>query len=178
MTPDITPDRETGIGGWSDEEIIRAIRAGKRKDGRPLGAVPDVPRTDPVTYGAYLAGPVAHCVDCHTPRAAGGKPDESKFAAGGFGFHGPFGTSYSANLTPDPETGIGKWTDGEIAASLYGARRGGSKVLPPMPSPHYAAGIPEADLKTIIAHLRSLPPLPNRVPAPEPPKGKPVPPKK
>lgn len=221
VTANITPDRETGIGGWTDADIIRAIREGKRKDGRPLGppmpyylyrqlsdtdvramvaylrtvkpvrnqvapsqytitlpasygppvgAVPDVPRTDPVKYGAYLSGPVGHCVDCHTPRAAGGKPDETKFAAGGFDFHGPFGTSYSANITPDPETGLGKWKDSEIVASLYGARRGGGKVLPPMPSPYYAAGIPEADLKAILAYLRSLAPLQNRVPPPVPPK--------
>lgn len=221
VTANITPDRETGIGGWTDDEIIRAIRDGKRKDGRtlgppmpyylyrqlsdtdvramlaylrtvkpvrnrvapsqykitlppsygpPVGTVPDVPRTDPVKYGAYLAGPVGHCVDCHTPRAPGGKPDATKFAAGSFPFHGPFGTSYSANLTSDPETGIGKWTDGEVVASIYGARRGGGKVLPPMPSAYYAAGIPEADLKAIIAYLRTLPPIPNRVPAPKPPK--------
>jgi mono/diheme cytochrome c family protein len=221
VTPNITPDRETGIGGWTDEEIIRAIREGKRKDGRtlgppmpyylyrqlsdtdvramvaylrtvkpvrnqvppsrykitlpasygpPVGPVPDVPRTDPVKYGAYLAGPVGHCVDCHTPRGAGGKPDETKFSAGGFDFHGPFGTSYSANITPDPETGIGTWKDSEIIAGLYGARRGGGKVLAPMPSPSYAAGIQEADLKAIVAYLRTLPPIRNRVPAPVAPK--------
>jgi mono/diheme cytochrome c family protein len=221
VTANITPDRETGIGAWTDAEIIRAIREGKRKDGRTLGppmpfylyrqisdtdaraivaylrtvqpvrnevppseykiplpasygppleAVPDVPRTDPVRYGEYLAGPIAHCVDCHTPRAADGRPDESKFAAGGFPFHGPFGTSYSANITSDPQTGIGSWTDGEIVASIYGGRRGGGKVLPPMPSPYFAAGIRAEDLRAILAYLRSLPPIRNQVPAPEPPK--------
>jgi hypothetical protein len=108
--------------------------------GPPPGAVPDVSRRDPVRYGEYLAGAVAHCVDCHTPLGADGRPDPARFAAGGFPFRGPWGTSYSANLTPDPETGLGTWGDGEIIASLHGARRGGDKVLPPMPTPYYAAG--------------------------------------
>ena len=51
--------------------------------------------------------------------------------------------SYAANLTPDADTGIGAWKDGEIIASLYGARRGGGRVLPPMPTQHYAQGIAE-----------------------------------
>jgi hypothetical protein len=74
--------------------------------------------------------------------------------------------TYSANLTPDVETGLGAWKDGEIIAAIYGARRG----LPPMPTQHYAQGIAEGDLRAIIAYLRSLPPVRNKVPAPEPPK--------
>jgi mono/diheme cytochrome c family protein len=223
VASNITPDRDTGIGAWSDQEIIRAIREGKRPDGRilgppmpfylyrrlsdtdvraivaylrtvkpvrnavppsrftitlppswgpPVGSVPDVPRTDLVRYGEYLAGPVAHCVDCHTPRTSTGAPDETKFAAGGFAFHGPWGVSYSTNLTPDPDTGIGQWIDGRLIASLYGARQDGQRVLPPMPSHHYAVGIAEGDLKAILAYLRSLRPIRNPVPAPEPPKPK------
>jgi hypothetical protein len=78
--------------------------------------------------------------------------------------------SYAANLTPDAETGLGTWKDGEIIASIYGARRGGGRVFPPMPTQHYSQGIAEGDLRAIIAYLRSLPPLRNKVPAPEPPK--------
>jgi hypothetical protein len=85
-------------------------------------------------------------------------------------FPGPWGVSYSANLTPDAETGVGATTDSEIIAAIYGARRGGGRVLPPMPTQHYSQGIAEGDLGAIIAYLRSLPPIRNKVPAPEPPK--------
>jgi mono/diheme cytochrome c family protein len=219
--PNITPDAETGIGRWTDAEIIRAIREGKRPDGRtlgppmpfdlyrrladsdvkaivtylrtvtpvrqvvpqsqykislpasygsPVGVVEDPPRHDPVKYGEYLAGPVAHCMECHTPFLPDGRPDASRLGAGGFAFRGPWGVSYSANLTPDPETGLGAWTDGEIIAAIYGARRGGGRVLPPMPTQHYSQGIAEGDLRAITAYLRSLPPIRNKVPAPDPPK--------
>jgi mono/diheme cytochrome c family protein len=221
ITSNITPDPETGIGRWTDAEIIRAIREGKRPDGRtlgppmpfylyrhladsdvkaivaylrtvtpvrqavppsqyktslppsygpPVGAVPDRSRQDPVKYGEYLAGPVAHCVDCHTPYLSEGRPDTTRLGAGGFAFRGPWGVSYAANLTPDPETGLGAWKDGEIIAALYGVRRAGGRVLPPMPTQHYSQGIAEGDLRAIIAYLRALPPIRNTVPAPEPPK--------
>lgn len=140
--------------------------------GPPVGSVPDVRRDDLVGYGEYLAGPVAHCVDCHTPRRADGMPDETRFGAGGSPFRGPYGVSYSANLTPDPQTGIGTWGDGTLIASLYGARRAGGRVLPPMPSPYYAAGIAEEDLKALLAYLRTLKPIRNAVPPPEPPKNR------
>jgi mono/diheme cytochrome c family protein len=221
ITPNITLDPETGVGRWTDTEIIRAIREGKRPDGRTLGppmpydlyrrladsdvkamvaylrtvapvrnvvpqsrykislpdsygppvdAVPDPSRLDLVKYGEYLAGPVAHCVECHTPFLPEGRPDTSRLGAGGFAFHGPWGVSYAANLTPDAETGLGGWKDGEIIAAIYGARRSGGRVLPPMPTQHYSQGIAEGDLRSIIAYLRSLPPVRNKVSAPEPPK--------
>lgn len=220
VTPNITLDPETGIGRWTDEQIVRAIREGKRPDGRtlgppmpyrlyrdlsdsdvkaiiaylrtvtpvknvvapsrytrpipesygsPVGFVPDVPRTDPVRYGAYLVGPVAHCLHCHTPR----QPDDNfvpgTLGSGGYGFRGPFGRSYAANLTSDPDTGIGRWSDGEVIASIYGARRHGGRVLPPMPTRYYAAGLTEADARAIVAYLRSLPAIKNAVPPPVPP---------
>lgn len=221
VASNITADAATGIGAWTDGEIIRAIREGKGRDGRvlgppmpypfyrglsdsdvramvaylrsirpvvnqvprsrytvplpstwgpPTGVVADVPKDDPVRYGQYLAGPVAHCMDCHTPRAAGGHPDLARLGAGGFAFRGPWGVSYAANLTPDPGTGIGRWGDGELIASIHGARRGGGKVLPPMPVSYYAQGLKAEDVKSIIAYLRSLPPVRNAVPRAEPPK--------
>jgi mono/diheme cytochrome c family protein len=221
IAPNITPDRATGIGAWTDDEIFRAIREGKGRDGRTLGppmpyefyrgisdtdvkamvaylrtvppvenrvvksrytaplppswgppvaSVADVPTGDPVKYGAYLAGPIAHCMECHTPHRPDGSPDMTKLGAGGFGFRGPWGVSYAANLTSDAETGIGRWTDSEIVASVHGARRGGGRVLPPMPVDHYVTGISANDLKALLAYLRSLPPVTNAVPVPEPPK--------
>src|SRR5262249_32651694 len=90
--------------------------------------------------GAYLAGPVAHCMECHTPFLPEGRPDTSRLGAGGFRIPGPWGVSYAANLTPDVETGLGAWKDGEIIAALYGARRSGGRVLPPHPTPDHGRG--------------------------------------
>ena len=78
--------------------------------------------------------------------------------------------SAKANLTPDPDTGLGRARDGDIIAALYGGRRDGGRVLPPMPTQHYVQGIAELDLRAIIAYLRSLTPVQNKVSAPEPPK--------
>jgi mono/diheme cytochrome c family protein len=219
VAPNITPDAETGIGKWTDAEIIRAIREGKSRGGRTLGppmpyeiyrsisdtdvqamvaylrTVPAVknevarsrytvplptsygppvkrvsspPRNDPVKYGAYLAGPIAHCVECHTPHDATMRPERSRWLAGGFRFEGPFGVSYSTNLTPDPETGIGRWSDAQIAAAVNGTDPSGRVVMPPMPWPYYAGKIAPRDLQAIIAYLRSAKPVKNAVPPPEP----------
>jgi mono/diheme cytochrome c family protein len=221
VTPNITQDRETGIGAWTDAEIIRAIREGKHRDGRtlgppmpyglyrdlsdsdikaivaylrtlpaiknrversrytitlppswgpPVGVVPDPPKDDLVKYGAYLAGPVAHCVECHTVSRPDGRLDATRWLAGGRRFTGPFGASYSANITPDRETGIGAWTDAQIVAGLYGVKANGQPVLPPMPWPYYAGRIADGDLKALVAYLRSLRPIRHAVPPAEPPK--------
>ena len=218
ISANITPDKETGIGTWTDQEIIWAIREGKRKDGRTLGppmpyylyrdisdsdvkamvaylrtlkpiankvplsryktplppawgppvtSVPDPPKDDLVKYGRYLAGPIAHCVDCHTPMGPDGSRDQARLFAGGFAFHGPWGTSYAANLTPDKETGIGNWTDAQIAKAIYGVRPDGRQLLPPMPWPYYTGKITDGDLKAILAYLKSLKPIKNKVPPPE-----------
>jgi mono/diheme cytochrome c family protein len=135
----------------------------------PLAPVPDPPKHDPVKYGEYLAGPVAHCADCHTPRGLDGRANPAKLFSGGVPFEGPWGTSYASNLTPDKETGIGAWTDAEIIAAIYGAKRDGRRLLPPMPTHYYATGIAGDDLRAIISYLRSLPPVRNKVPAAKPP---------
>jgi mono/diheme cytochrome c family protein len=218
VASNITPDPDTGLGAWTDDEIIRAIRDGKGRDGRTLGPpmpfhlyrrlsdrdvqaivhylrtvppvhnavkrsrytialpasygpatgeVPDPDRSDLVKYGEYLAGPVAHCIDCHTPPRADGRPDTARLGAGGIAFRGPWGTSYAANLTPDPETGIGRLSDGQIIAALYGARRDGHRVRPPMPTAYYAAGIAADDVQALLAYLRWLRPVQNAVPPSE-----------
>jgi len=77
--------------------------------GPPLGSVPDVSRADKVKYGEYLVA-ISHCLDCHTPMGKRGR-DMSRKGAGGFPFHGPWGTIFSANITPDKKTGIADWTD-------------------------------------------------------------------
>lgn len=206
--PNITPDQETGIGAWSDAEIIRAIREGIRPDGSligppmpihlyrgiadedakalvaylrsvapvknavekseykiplppsygpPVGEVASVDPSDQLAYGAYLAGPAAHCIECHSPMGPEGAPDwEHQTGAGGFVFPGPWGESVSANITP---TNLGDWSDEQIKTVIKtGVRPDGSRLLPPM-GIYYYANMTEADLDAIVVYLRSLKPL-------------------
>ncbi|MGD1878877.1 MAG: c-type cytochrome [Kiloniellaceae bacterium] len=201
----LTPDVETGLGGWSDEEIITAIREGRRPDGTiigppmpigpyrnmsdrdvqaivaylrsltpvknavpksvyrmPLppgygpavGTVPEVSKDDKLAYGAYLAGPLGHCVECHSPMGPMGPDWRNQLGAGGLPFHGPWGISYGSNITP---TSLGSWSDSEIKAAITeGVRPDGSRLLPPMPVGYYQ-NIAADDLDALVAYLRSLP---------------------
>jgi mono/diheme cytochrome c family protein len=209
VAPNITPDPETGIGKWTDAQIITAIREGKRPDGTiigppmpigfyrgmsdndvkaivaylrqvkpvknaaakskyniplppsygpPVANVPDVPRTDKARYGEYLATSLGHCMECHSP-LVNGVADMKRAGAGGNKFEGPFGVSVSRNLTPDPEHGLGKWTDAQIkTAFTTGVRPNGEHLKPPMAYSYYAH-ISAADQDMIVGYLRSLKPL-------------------
>jgi mono/diheme cytochrome c family protein len=86
---------------------------------------------------------------------------------------GPWGVSFSANLTPDAETGLGNWTDDMfIKAVRTGKHVGvGRDILPPMPW-YDIAKLNDGDLKAIFAYLRTLKPIKNRVPDPIPPSGR------
>jgi hypothetical protein len=128
--------------------------------GPPIDSVPSIPAGVTVDYGEYLAGPVAHCVECHTPMGPQGPMFDTHLGAGGFEFHGPWGTSVSANLTPHQD-GIAGYTDDELRVMItQGLRPDGSRMLPPMGFGHYAATSPE-DIDAIILYLRQLPPLPD-----------------
>jgi hypothetical protein len=83
---------------------------------------------------------------------------------------GPWGISYAANLTPDPETGLGKWTEQNFLEAMRTGRHmgRGRPLLPPMPWDDIAK-LTDSDLKAVFAYLRSLPPIKNRVPDPAPP---------
>jgi cytochrome c553 len=138
------------------------------------------------------------CDDCHTPLRMGAKGPERDLAkrlsghpealvlppapplteawnnagsASGTAFAGPWGISYAINLTPDPETGIGKWREKDFVGAIKkGKHLGvGRDILPPMPWEAYR-NLSDADLKAMFAYLRALPPLRNRVPEPKPPK--------
>jgi hypothetical protein len=84
---------------------------------------------------------------------------------------GPWGVSFTANLTPDPETGTGKWTRQMFIDTIRNGRHMGSgrPLLPPMPAAGFA-NYSDEDLSAIFAYLQSLPPIKNAVPAPRPPK--------
>lgn len=88
-------------------------------------------------------------------------------AATNTAFAGPWGVSFAANLTPDPDTGLGKWTEEMFIATMKTGRHQGKgrQVLPPMPVENLAA-LSDQDIKDLFAYLQSLAPVRNRVQAP------------
>jgi mono/diheme cytochrome c family protein len=105
---------------------------------------------DAVQRGDYLVH-AGGCVSCHT--APGGLP-----FAGGRALATPFGTFYSPNITPDPETGIGRWTDAQFVRALREGRRpDGASYFPVFPYPSFT-NIGDADALSIKAYLFSLKP--------------------
>jgi hypothetical protein len=86
---------------------------------------------------------------------------------------GPWGVSFTANLRPDPDTGLGNWTEDMFIATMRTGRHEGKgrPILPPMP--YWMIGeLSDPDIKALFAYLQSLPPVKNRVPQPiDPPEG-------
>ena len=113
--------------------------------------------------GKYLVHHVSICTDCHSERTmAYGLPFKpGREGVGGFIWNeqiGFPGTLAAANITPDPETGLGNWTDGEILRAIReGVRRDGTALFPLMPYGHYSH-MSDEDAKSIVAYLRTLQP--------------------
>jgi len=143
-----------------------------------------------IERGKYLVT-IMVCNDCHTPFKMGPKgpePDMSRMLSGhpegmklppppkssgpwvvagvvNSAWAGPWGISYTANLTPDKNTGLGIWTeDMFVKAMKTGKHMGTSReIQPPMPWQSYSLATDE-DLKAIFAYLKSIPPIVNHVP--------------
>ena len=150
-----------------------------------------------IERGAYLVRSMG-CNDCHTPWKMGPRgpePDMTRALTGhpagvvmpapprlpagpwtwlgaetNTAFAGPWGVSFAANLTPDPETGLGRWTEETFIATLRTGRREGKgrQLLPPMPWP-MIRNLTDEDLGSVFAYLQSLAPVRNRVAAPQDP---------
>ena len=121
---------------------------------------------DDVARGKYLVT-LMGCGDCHTPGYFLGKPDFAHPLSGSdVGFELPgVGVRWGPNLTPDPETGLGKWSDEQVITAIRtGATPGGGKLIPIMPYNDFAA-LTDADARAIVAYLRSLPPVVHAVSA-------------
>jgi mono/diheme cytochrome c family protein len=217
----LTPDEETGIGLWTDEELEMNLRLGLRPDGtvmaplmpyrsyakwsaqdmqaliaylRSIPAIEnfvdddsmfihDLYEGDPaenfaaLTYpestpesavdlGTYLVVDVMRCVGCHTPQdPETGRPDATRYLAGGGAFEGPWGTVYGGNITPHATTGIGAWTDEEIASVFREGVTISGRSLILMPWQDYS-GISDTDLVAVIGYLRSVEAIENEVPLP------------
>lgn len=221
----ITPDRETGIGGWTDDQIITAIRLGRRPNGDRLIPVhpftvfngmaeedlralvaflrstPAVKRATPpkkiivpffesvflpawlaafapretpppaaptsgLPRGEYLVRAVGHCGECHTPRAVTQATDNSRFLAGNP--KGPEGAAMP-NITPDRETGIGSWTEEEIAEYLGSGNKPDGDVTGGLMGEVIEgtlAGykdLTKADRLMIARYLKSIPAVKNKI---------------
>jgi mono/diheme cytochrome c family protein len=144
-----------------------------------------------VKRGEYVV--LTHgCHDCHTPLrmgAQGPEPDMRRMLSGhpeevvlppppplteawnnvgsatNTAFAGPWGVSFAANLTPDPDSGIGKWREKDfVQAMKTGKHLGvGRPIQPPMPWEWFRY-LTDADLAAMYAYLKSVPPIRNRVP--------------
>jgi mono/diheme cytochrome c family protein len=218
-TPNITQDKSTGIGNWTDEQIIAAVREGVRPDGaglyaimpfmnysrmtdddaralvaflrtikpiaktvapnkdlkimkgpgpRPANAPDDT--TDKVKHGEYLAS-LMLCSHCHwTPdmkTMAPAGPD--KMFSGGLPFEIPMlgtGKLWSRNITSDPGTGIGTWTEDQLFTTIKTmVKPDGKMIYGPM---QFMQGpwsqLSDDDLHAVAAYIKSLPSVKNKVP--------------
>jgi mono/diheme cytochrome c family protein len=147
-----------------------------------------------IKRGEYLVT-VAGCNDCHTPwklGANGPEPDMTRMLSGhpekmamppapklppgpwvmtaagtNTAWAGPWGVSFTANLTPDKATGLGQWTLRNFVDTVRTGRHlgRGRPILPPMPW-FNVAKMTDADLEAVFAYLQSIPPVNNRVPNP------------
>ena len=117
--------------------------------------------------GAYLVA-IMDCTGCHTQGALAGRPDPALHLAGStIGFGAPdLGVFYPPNLTPDPETGLGDWSEGDIVRAIRtGQRPDGRQLAPMMPWRSYAA-LTDEDAAAVAAYLKSLPPVRHAVAPP------------
>ena len=152
---------------------------------------------DKIARGKYLVT-IAGCNDCHTPLKMGEngpEPDYSRMLSGHperlvvktaarvpeepwlvtttattTAWSGPWGVSFTANLTPDSETGLGRWTFRNFKDTIRTGRHmgRGRAILPPMPIPMYKH-MTDQDLEAVFSYLRTIPAIKNRVPEPLPP---------
>lgn len=222
----ITPDRQTGIGSWTDDQIITAIRLGRRPNGERLipvhpylsfngmaeddlkalvaylRSVPPANRPTPpkkitvplfesvflpawlaafaprekppptaptsgVARGEYLVRAVAHCGECHTPRTIALTMDNARFLAGNP--KGLIGGDEVPNITPDKATGIGDWTEGQIADFLATGNKpdgdvAGDLMLEVIQGT--SAGfrdLTDADRLAIAHYLKTIPPIKKKI---------------
>jgi hypothetical protein len=184
-----------GVIAWAAGATRTAAQAGGPAP-HAAPAAPPAARSagvGPAARGKYLVTAMG-CNDCHTPwvmGANGPEPDMSRMLSGhpssmtlppppapngpwiasftgtNTGWAGPWGISYTRNLTPDAETGLGAWTEQQFVETIRNGRTQGRgrQLLPPMPWPMYR-NLNDADLKAIFAYLKTIPAISNKVPDP------------
>jgi hypothetical protein len=177
--------------------LLLLLASGCSGPEQPLPVQTAPTRLEVAARGEYLVG-IMGCNDCHSPKLMGPQgpyPDPDRLLSGHSANEptppvdttankgwvlfamdltaavGPWGTSYSANLTSD-ETGIGNWTEEQfkraLTQGLYKGIEGSRPLLPPMPWQNFK-NITDEDVHAIFTYLRSTKPVKNVVPAPLPP---------
>ena len=176
--------------------VAVAAAAATALPARAQATKPAETTADKLARGKYLVT-TSGCNDCHTPWIVGPngpEPDMTRMLSGhpegaalpaapkpqgpwivaasatNTAWAGPWGVSFTANLTPDAETGLGKWTQRNFSETIRTGRHmgRGRQILPPMPIPMYK-NFTDADLEAIFSYLQSIPAVKNRVPEPLPP---------
>jgi mono/diheme cytochrome c family protein len=152
---------------------------------QPAGSAPPPNRADRLKYGEYLVT-IGGCNECHTPQNKG-QPITGKRLAGGQVFAATLGTVVTANITPDLDTGIGKWSEEFFLKKFYDYKEYARSGPPPLQGPHAFtlmpwlaySQLPPEDLSAMYAYLRTVPPVHNFVEthpgAPKPPTAPAVP---
>jgi hypothetical protein len=150
------PFRERALSELAAVTADEALRHPTWKMG-PKGPEPDM--------GRMLSGHPESMQLPPAPQPSG--PWIVSAAATNTAWSGPWGVSFTANLTPDAETGLGKWTQANFTQTIRTGRHmgRGRAILPPMPIPMYKH-FTDADLEAIFTYLKSIPPVKNRVPEP------------
>lgn len=220
----ITPDPETGLGQWTDGEILRAMREGVDREGNALfpimpyghyrhmsdedaqsivaylrtlapqkyaepaksldvplnfiekfvpqpieASVPPPDKSNEVAYGKYVAT-IAACSECHTPKDDKGNPLPGMELAGGFEMHTPEFRVITANITPHPDTWMGKATREEFIARFRAfqgfthetapaAQKGKNTIMPWIAY----SGMTDEDLGAVYAYLKTVKPVDQKV---------------
>ena len=220
----LTPDPDTGLGKWTDGEIIRAIREGVDREGKALfpimpyghlrnmsdedaasvvvylrslkpiryekpkkslqvplnfvekfepkpldGPVAAPDRNDRLAYGKYLTE-IAACAECHTPKDDKGRTLPGKEFAGGWEMHAPWFRVVTANITPHPNTWMGKATKEEFIGRFKAFANMTAENAPPAPKgrqtlmPWLAySRMTEEDLGAVYDYLKTVPAVDNAV---------------
>ena len=147
--------------------VVYVQLAWERPVSRPASQMAASADAQTVAWGEYLYKYTLICWMCHgsqgshspeEPQAGGSEIDATEIGPG-------FGFIYVSNITPDPETGIGAWSDGELVRALReGLDREGRLLFPAMEAELWR-GLSDEDALALVAYLRSLPPVRNEVPA-------------
>lgn len=177
-------------GYYAVPALIAVAAFGVRASAAPAA---EQAKPDMVKRGEYLVNAMG-CNDCHTPMKMGPNGpeyDTARYLSGhqateklppppapsgpwmvtvsisGTAWSGPWGISYTQNITPDMETGIGQYTEAQFVQTIRdGKKQGrGRDILPPMPWPAFK-NLSDDDLKAIYAFLRTVKPIKNKVPDP------------